>query len=89
MPLLNNKCKNCHTLILGRQKSLSHHRLSPASHAKKCKWETRTRTVNKGKLLQHKKEKRIVARCPVCGRSEKLEWVCVEVDEEWKDDKCG
>jgi len=89
MPLLNNKCGNCHTPILGAEKSLGKYGSLIRRYAVKRRRETRERTVDKGALLLHKKEERIIAACPVCGRTEGLDWVSKVEDKEWKDDKCS
>jgi len=90
MPLINDKCSNCHTFLLGRQKSLFYDSSYGIiwSGAEYCKTETKQETVDKGKMIYDKKMERTVARCPVCGRTDKSDWLDIEVEKEWKDDGC-
>lgn len=88
MPLLNNKCGNCHTPVLGREKSMTNFKNSTASYAEHCSKEKRTRKIDRGKMIEHLTEKRNIARCPVCGRKKKLEWFTTKKEKEWKDGGC-
>ena len=88
MPLLNDNCGNCHTLLRGREKDMALSKYSPASYAEHCKEEVRERTVDRGKMIEHITETRTIARCPVCGRKEALDWLIKSVEKEWKDEGC-
>jgi len=88
MPLLNDKCGNCHTNVVGLEKDMTLLKYSPASYAEKCSEETRTREVDHGEMVETVSEKRSIARCPVCGRKAALEWYTTGVEKEWKDGGC-
>lgn len=89
MPLLNSdNCGECHTLILGREKSLFDYRsygMINERIARKC-GENKERRIktDKGKLIRHKHQIKRVARCMSCGRKEESDWLTREVSEEWK-----